>query len=104
MRMSKANKLAPLPSLEKPPAANYATGRSSSPASLTDVRVHLSVAAAEEATSLGRAEWLGHLRTRHGPPFLRAGPTVAEFYFLILFCFIISHICIDIQKYVFPSI
>ena len=66
---------------------NYATGRSSSPVSLTDARVPLLVAAAKEAASLGRAEWLGHLRTRHGSPFLRAGPTVAVICFLILFCF-----------------
>ena len=90
MRLGEVNTLAPLPSPEKPPATNYATGRSSSPISLTDARVPLSVAAAEEAASLGHAEWLGRLRTRHGPPFLRAGPTVAEICFLILFCFIIS--------------
>ena len=45
---------------------NYATGRSSSPVSLTDARVPLSVAAAEEAASLGRAEWLGRLRASRG--------------------------------------
>ena len=50
------------------------------------------------------APLLGRLHMRHGPPFLRAGPTVAEICFLILFCFIISQIYIDIQKYVSPSI
>ena len=102
--MGEANTLAPLPSPEEPPAASCVVVFLRSPVSLTDTRVPLLVAAAEEAASLGHAEWLGHLRTRHGPPFLWAGPTVAEFCFLILFCFIISQICVVIQKYVVPSI
>ena len=96
--------LVPHPSPEKPPAANCATAVPPPLFSLTGARGPLSVAAAKEAASLGRAEWLGRLRTRHGPPFLRAGPTVAVICFLILFCFIISQICVDIEKYEFPSI
>ena len=64
----------------------------------------LSAAEAQAGVQRGPRRVLGRACTLRGPLFLRAGPTVAEFCFLILFCFIISQICIDIQKSVFPSI
>ena len=56
VRLGEANTLAPLPSPEEPPAASCAVVFLRSPVSLTDTRVPLSVVAAEEAASLGRAE------------------------------------------------
>ena len=56
VRLGEANTLAPLPSPEEPLEASCAVVFLRSPVSLTDTRVPLSVAAAEEAASLGHAE------------------------------------------------
>ena len=56
VRLGEAKTLAPLPSPEEPPVASCAVVFLRSPVSLTDTRVPLSVAAAEEAAILGRAE------------------------------------------------
>ena len=56
VRLGEANTLAPLPSPEEPPTASCAVVFLRSPVSLTDTWVPLSVAAAEEAASLGRAK------------------------------------------------
>jgi len=56
VRLGEENTLAPLPSPEEPLAVSCAVVFLRSPVSLTDTRVPLSVAAAEEAASLGRAE------------------------------------------------
>jgi len=51
---------------------------------------------------LAPLSWAAPVRSWAAIPW--AGPTVAEFCFRILFCFIISQICVVIQKYVVPSI
>ena len=78
---------------------------SSAPLSVSLTRGPLpSVTVAEAGAQRGPRRCLGRASVARGPPFLWAGPTVAVNCFLILFCFIISQICVDIQKYVFPSI
>jgi len=92
MRMCVGNTTVPSSSPEKPPAASYATGRRSSPVSLADARALPVSVVAEAGASLGRAaSWAAPARIR-GPPFLRAGPTAAVIYFLILFALLFHRI------------
>ena len=104
MRNDETSTDAPLTSPKEPPVTNYAVVRSF-PLSVSLTRGPLSsVAAAEAGAQRGPRRCLGRASVARGPPFPRASPTVAVICFLILFCFIISQICVDIEKYEFPSI
>jgi len=80
--------LVPHPSPEKPPAANYATAVPPPLFSLTGAWGPLSVAAAEEATSLGRAVWLVRLRMRLGLPCPSGRPNSSRLFSYLFVCFI----------------
>ena len=85
MRMNELTIVAPLPSPEKPPATTYVAVRSI-PLSVSLTRGPLlSVAAAKAGAQRGPRRVLGRACMLRGPLFLRAGPTVAEFCFLICF-------------------
>ena len=85
MRTSELTIVAPLPSLEKPPAMNYAAVRSFPLFPSLTRGPSLSAAEAQAGVQRGPRRVLGHACTLRGPLFLRAGPTVAEFCFLICF-------------------
>ena len=89
---------------EESPSASSTVVEAASPVSLPDARVPAVSHRGSGETLAGLRRVLGRASALRGPLFLRAGPTVAVICFLILFCFIISQICVDIQKYVFPSI
>ena len=90
MHTSEANTVAPLPLPEEPPAASCAVVFLRSPVCLADARPLPSVAAAEAGAQRGLRRVLGHASALRGPPFLRAGPTVAVDCFLFVL-FLLFH-------------
>ena len=85
MRASMTNTVDPLVSPEEPPAVNYAAVRSFPLFPSLTRGPSLSAAEAQAGVQRGPRRVLGRACMLCGPLFLRAGPTVAEFCFLICF-------------------
>jgi len=85
VRASMTNTVDPLVSPEEPPAVNYSAVRSFPLFPSLTRGPSLSAAEAEAGAQRGPRRVLGRACTLRGPLFLRAGPTVAEFCFLICF-------------------
>ena len=88
--MGEANTLAPMASPELPPATSCAAVLSSSPACLSVSRGPLVSSRAQAGAQRGPRRCLGRASALRGPPFLRAGPTVAVIVFLFVL-FLLFH-------------
>ena len=103
MRMGEANTVAPMTSLELPPATSYAVVPSSSPVCRAVLWDPLVSHRAQAGAGLGRSEfWATLARALWAAESIRAGPAVGlGFHFCFVYPF--SQICVYIQKCVSPS-